>query len=508
MAPPDRSDSTRKKGKTRDLKETVVYTGASDTKGEAAEAGETIPKSFGRYEILETLGEGAMGAVYLAHDSQLNRKVAIKTPKFTRNADERLIKRFYREARSAAGIRHPCVCSIYDVGENDDVHYITMEYIDGHPLSDYINAAKPQPQRDVARLIRKVALGLHEAHSQGVVHRDLKPANIMIDTRGEPIVMDFGLACHAEQTDDVRLTNEGSIVGSPAYMSPEQIEGNSENIGPAADVYALGVVLYELLTGHLPFTGKGSTMAMIGAILTKEPDDPIKFREDLDPKLSKICLTAMSKSIEGRIPSMRDFAIELANYLKDSRKGASAQEASTAQANASSRIATLQATMQEQTKIVRALYEDGEYSAAAKVLEKMTQVADPQVAKYTEWAKNELSKLWKKLYEEPASRSGLGLLNSEFNDPFDQAVLEPTLDLPTDPALGSHVGLGSDPGIGMQPGFTQPASLQPTLQRPSMAAPAAKHNSSDDSFPRWLLWLIPIPIFAIIILIIAIIMSR
>ena len=147
-----------------------------------------VPEQFGRYRIVRSLGEGGMGAVYLAHDSQLDRNVALKTPKFSENSDPVLIQRFYREARSAATLQHPNICPIYDVGELDGIHYISMAYIEGRPLSDYIRSKKSPPVTSVLRIVRKIALALHEAHAHGLIHRDLKPANIMIDRRSEPII--------------------------------------------------------------------------------------------------------------------------------------------------------------------------------------------------------------------------------------------------------------------------------------------------------------------------------
>ncbi len=208
---------------------------------------------LGRYKILGRLGEGGMGAVFLAHDSQFDHKVALKVPRFTSADDGQTIQRFYREARAAIKLRHSNLCPVYDVGEISGQHYLVMAYIEGRPLSAFINPSRPLPERQIARLVCKVALALQEAHQNGVIHRDLKPSNIMFDEkRKEPIVMDFGLAAQIG-CSEARLTHAGTLIGSPAYMSPEQVRGSGDEIGPPSDIYSLGVILYELLTGRVTF---------------------------------------------------------------------------------------------------------------------------------------------------------------------------------------------------------------------------------------------------------------
>jgi serine/threonine protein kinase len=270
--------------------------------------------TFGRYKIQKTLGEGAMGSVYLATDTQLQRKVALKIPKINAKEHPRFIERFLREARSAATLSHPNICPVFDVGEFEGQHFITMAYVQGHSLADFVNPNKPQNERHIATVVRKIAMALNEAHNYGLIHRDVKPANVMIDQRNEPIIMDFGLARQVDDEDDARLTRDGAILGSPAYMSPEQIEGVPEKIGPACDIYSLGVILYELLTGQLPF--QGSVASIIGQILSKDPEHPTKIRPQISQRLADICLKAMAKKVENRFATMKDFANALADFLK------------------------------------------------------------------------------------------------------------------------------------------------------------------------------------------------
>lgn len=276
----------------------------------------SIPEQFGRYRILKRIGEGGMGTVYLAHDTHLDREVALKVPHLSAQECPEILERFYREARAAAMLQHPNLCPVYDVAELHGIQYLTMAYIAGRPLSSFIKAAreKPLPQRQVAIIVRQLALGLQEAHAHGIVHRDLKPSNIVIDTRGEPIVMDFGLARRAERAD-AQLTHSGVLLGTPAYMAPEQVRGDVKRMGPACDIYSLGCILYELLTARQPFTGALSSV--LYNMVHQPPNSPILFRADLDPRLAEICLRALAKAPEDRFASMAHFAAALQAYISD-----------------------------------------------------------------------------------------------------------------------------------------------------------------------------------------------
>jgi N-acetylneuraminic acid mutarotase len=271
-----------------------------------------LPEAFGRYQIVKKLGQGGMGSVYLAHDTQLDRQVALKVPQFSPQDDPQVLQRFLREARAAATIQHPNLCPVYDAGEIGGVHYLTMAYLEGHLLSEYVRPEEPPPERQTASLVRTLALALQEAHTHGIVHRDLKPANVFVDRRGEPVIMDFGLA-RRTTGEDVAITQNGALLGTPAYMAPEQARGKGEAVGPACDIYGLGVILYELLTGQRPF--RGQLLEVLSQILTEEPEPPSKHRPDLDRSLEAICLKALAKRPEDRYASMAEFAAALTGYL-------------------------------------------------------------------------------------------------------------------------------------------------------------------------------------------------
>ena len=382
--------------------ETIAQENTSDTDSDGDFSTDAMPDSLGRYRIEKLLGRGGMGAVYLAHDGQLDRKVALKIPKFGANTDEKLVKRFYREARSAANLSHPNLCPVFDVGEIDGTHYIAMAYIQGRTLSSYVNAEKPPPPKVAAALIRKVAIAMEEAHQSGILHRDLKPANIMVDQRKEPIVMDFGLACPQDSGDDSRLTQDGALLGSPAYMSPEQLKGQPDAIGKASDVYSLGVVLYELLAGRLPFHGAHSTIAMISRILTEEPADIITIRGDLDPALAKICRKAMAKDVAKRFDSMKSLATALGNYIKTGG-GETGTLADKPKAVRAADVTRIQLT--EQSRLAKSLCEAGQFVAAAPILEQIIANPQGQDTKMVQWAKATLPRVKAKIAQENKSQA-------------------------------------------------------------------------------------------------------
>jgi Protein kinase domain len=264
----------------------------------------TLPAKFGRYRVVKLLGRGGMGTVYQAHDTKLDRPVAVKVLRLDAD-DPHLVERFYREARIAASFTHPQLCPVYDVGERAGLHYLTMPLLAGETLAAHLRREGPLPERAAAQLAAIIARAIHEAHQAGVVHRDLKPANVMLNERRQPVVMDFGLARRTGPFDPC-VTAPGALVGTPAYMPPERISGGGTEGGPAQDVYSLGVMLYEMLTGRLPFDGE--LHHVLRQVVTKEPEPPSRHRPGLNPRLEYVCLTALAKDPRARYISMEAFA--------------------------------------------------------------------------------------------------------------------------------------------------------------------------------------------------------
>jgi serine/threonine protein kinase len=268
-----------------------------------------LPEQFGHYRILKLLGQGGMGSVYLAEDTQRGRRVALKVPHLTATDGPTAVQRFYREARAAATLGHPNLCAVYDVGSHDGIPYLTMAYVEGQTLAQRLKGGRPLPLRQAIAIVHKMALALQEAHAKGVTHRDLKPANVMFDQRGEPIVMDLGLA-RLSQQEGTQLTQQGVMMGTPAYTAPEQVRGDVEAMGPGCDIYSLGVILYELLTGRVPFEG----------------GPPSALRGGLDPRLEAVCLKALSKEVAARYASMAELAAALAECLGPPAAGPTEQD--------------------------------------------------------------------------------------------------------------------------------------------------------------------------------------
>lgn len=284
---------------------------AMNAKSVAADA--SMPAVIGRYQIRSILGSGGFGRVYEAHDSQLDRIVAIKVPSLTALASKTLIELVFQEARTAAKLRHPGVVSIYDIQCADEIPYIVQELVNGPNLGDWAQAVKPTNEQVIKLLIEIVdAVGF--AHRHGVIHRDLKPTNILIDREGHARVADFGLALH----ESVQRNRIGEISGTPAYMSPEQVRGESHRLDGRSEIWSLGVILYELIVGRRPFLGE-SDSELYEAILNEEPRPPRQLAPSTPKEIERICLKCLAKRQSDRYTSAADLLEDLKDCLQDPR---------------------------------------------------------------------------------------------------------------------------------------------------------------------------------------------
>src|SRR6266480_1681483 len=267
---------------------------------------------FGDYELLNEIGRGGQGVVYRVHQKSLNRTVALKVIGLGPWASEAHLKRFRLEAEAAARLDHPCIVPIHEVGERDDYCYFSMNFIEGGQL-DQVVRDTPMSTRQAAELIAKVARTVHYAHEHGILHRDIKPGNILLDHKGEPHLTDFGLARLVETESTITGTLE--VLGTPSYMAPEQAVGETRKLTSATDVYGLGAVLYQLLTGQPPFAG-GTTYETIRLLLDKEPRPPRLLNPKVDRDLSAICLKCLEKDPNRRYSSAVALAEDLQHWLR------------------------------------------------------------------------------------------------------------------------------------------------------------------------------------------------
>jgi WD40 repeat protein/tetratricopeptide (TPR) repeat protein/tRNA A-37 threonylcarbamoyl transferase component Bud32 len=285
------------------------------------------------YEILGELGRGGMGVVYKARQTKLNRLVALKMVLAGANADPQQLQRFRAEAEAVARLQHPFIVQIYEIGEHDGCPFFSLEFVDGGTLSQKLIGA-PQPPRLAAQLVRLLALAIHSAHQKGIIHRDLKPSNILLATPtahisdvdslqaetqaafrlyGIPKITDFGLAKHLDVQSQTRT---GAILGTPSYMAPEQAEGRAHAIGPATDVYGLGTILYEMLTGRPPFESDTS-LSTIRQLLAQDPMPPSQLHHKVPRDLETICLKCLEKDPARRYHSADDLAEDLHRFLSN-----------------------------------------------------------------------------------------------------------------------------------------------------------------------------------------------
>src|SRR5947199_10550721 len=300
--PADETDEPPNAGRARPPGAPKMKSGSTGTFGD-----------FGDYELLEVIVRGGQGVVYRARQKSVNRTVALKVIGLGHWATEAHLKRFRREAEAAASLDHSGIVPIYEVGERDGSCYFSMKLVEGGQLDEVIKR-EPMPIRRAIELIAKVARTVHYAHEHGILHRDIKPGNILLDGKGEPHLTDFGLARLVETESTVTRTME--VLGTASYMAPEQAVGNNSQLTSATDVYGLGAVLYQLLTGHPPFAG-GTTFETVRLVLDTEPRQPRLWNPKIDRDLATICLKCLEKDPQRRYSSALALAEDLDRWAKN-----------------------------------------------------------------------------------------------------------------------------------------------------------------------------------------------
>ena len=276
-------------------------------------AREPADRRFGNYELLQEIARGGMGVVFKARHIPLNRTVALKMILAGQLAQDSDVKRFYAEAEAAAKLNHAGIVPIFEIGQHEGQHYFSMAFVEGDSVAKKL-ADGPLPPRDAAQLVKQVAVAVDYAHSQGIIHRDLKPANVLLDRLGQPKVTDFGLAKHTRGNSD--LTATGQILGTPSYMPPEQAKGQHDQIGPRSDVYALGAILYCLVTGRPPFLA-ATPLETLTQVIAEPPASPRRLNRSIPRDLECVVLKCLEKLRSDRYPSAAALGEDLGRYLDD-----------------------------------------------------------------------------------------------------------------------------------------------------------------------------------------------
>ena len=306
---------------------------AAPAKGRDAPA---PPAAFGRYQVRHVLGTGGFGAVYLGHDTQLDRPVAIKVLRGGPGAPQAEAERFLQEARRLARLSHPGIVTVHDVGLDGGQVYIVSDFLEGPDLGRWLGDHRPD-WPEAARIAAALADALTHAHARLVLHRDIKPANIIVTPDRGAVLVDFGLGLDDAGADGSDL---GVISGTPAYMAPEQVAGAAHRIDGRTDIYSLGVVLYEMLCGHLPFRA-GNIRELLRQVRDDEPQPPRQLRREIPPALESACLRAMAKQLQDRYTTAADFAEDLRRVLPTMAKSPAFRQAPTTEPTGEFRTAPL-----------------------------------------------------------------------------------------------------------------------------------------------------------------------
>ena len=334
---------------------------------------DSLPAGTGiaHYRVVSRLGEGGMGAVYLADDTRLGRRVALKVLPPEVAADPERMQRFVQEARLASALTHPNVAYIHEIGQDSGLWFLAMEYVEGEPLSRRIHEGRPLKIPEILHIAVQAADALDAAHAQGIVHRDVKPANLMLTPRGHVKVLDFGLAKleGPPQNEDTQLlTSAGLVLGTVGYMSPEQVLGRE--VDHRTDLFSLGVVLYEMITGRLPFTGANATETM-ARILQAQPDALARFNYEVPEELERVVRKCLEKERERRYQSARELLVDLKNLERDSAASHAAAASDPAPAGARRRLGVV---IVDDEELARALLR--EYVEASPDLEILAECAN------------------------------------------------------------------------------------------------------------------------------------